>query len=244
MITFTRRLIPSLAKMCCCSLLIYAFICSNVYSTPTDKTTYQEISKDGRIYVFSSHSRKEDFEKSGELGKGIIKIGYGPNGETVVFDSDDAVYNYDSRQIKQTLDNLKVKAYKEFEKEGRIYVFTSPERKSGFEKSGEMGKDYIAKIGYSSNGKTVLFDSRDAVMEYDRRHEAATGATAKTNNYYRQVKIDGRMYAFTSLERMKSFGRSGELGKGIIKIGYGPNGETVIFDSDEAVTEYEKRNIR
>ncbi|MFQ5685492.1 MAG: hypothetical protein ACE5GV_02410 [Candidatus Scalindua sp.] len=244
MVQLGRKPIDFLTIVCCLSLLICAFLCSNVYSSPKNKTTYQEIKKDGRIYVFSSLSRKQDFEKSGELGKGIIKIGYGPNGETVVFDSDDAAYNYDSKQIRQTLDNLNINAYKEFEKEGRIYVFTSPERKAGFEKSGEMGKDFIAKIGYGAHGKTVLFDSHDAVMEYDRRHEGKTATAAETNNYYRQIEMDGRLYVFTSSERMKSFGRSGEVGISIIKIGYGPNGETVIFDSDEAVTEYEKRNIR
>ena len=159
MITLTRQSLDSLTTMCCFSLLICAFICSNVYSAPTDKATYQEIKKDGRIYVFTSLIRMEDFEKSGELGKGIIKIGYGENGETVVFDSEEAVYDYDSKQVKQILDRMRIRAYKEFEKDGRIYVFTSPRRKASFDKSGEMGKDFIAKIGCGPNGKTVLFDS-------------------------------------------------------------------------------------
>ena len=42
--------------------------------------------------------------------------------------------------------------------------------------------------------------------------------------------------------RMASFEKSGELGTGIIKIGYGVNGETVVFDSDEAVKEYNNRH--
>ena len=242
--TLTRQSLDSLTTMCCFSLLICAFICSNVYSAPTDKATYQEIKKDGRIYVFTSLIRMEDFEKSGELGKGIIKIGYGENGETVVFDSEEAVYDYDSKQVKQILDRMRIRAYKEFEKDGRIYVFTSPRRKASFDKSGEMGKDFIAKIGCGPNGKTVLFDSQDAVDEYDSRHEVKTGVATETNNFYQQIKIDGRMYAFTSLERMKRFGQSGELGKGVIKVGYGPNSETVIFDFDEAVKEYKIRNIR
>ncbi|MBC8548894.1 MAG: hypothetical protein H8D23_04525 [Candidatus Brocadiales bacterium] len=244
MVTLTRRSLNSLINMCCFCLLICTFICTNVYSASTEKATYQEIEKDGRIYVFTSLARKESFEKSGELGKGIIKIGYGPNNETVVFGSDDAVYDYDSRQMKQILENLSIKAYREFEKDGRIYVFTSPECKASFDKSGEMGKDFIAKIGYGQNGKTVLFDSHDAVDAYDKRHKVETGSTTKEDFFYQQVKIDGRMYVFTSLERMSSFGKSGELGKGIIKIGYGTNGETVVFDSDKAINEYQKRNIR
>ncbi len=173
MITLTKKSLNSLTIMCCCSLLICVFICSNVYSTPTDKATYQEIKKDGRIYVFTSHTRMEDFVKSGELGKG-----------------------------------------------------------------------FIAKIGYGPNGKTVLFDSQDAVEEYDSRHEVVTGVATESNYFYQQIKIDGRVYVFTSLERMKRLGQSGELGKAIIKVGYGSNSETVIFDSDEAVKEYDIRNIR
>ncbi len=65
------------------------------------KSQYREVKKDGRLYVFTSSARKADFENSGELGKGIIKIGYGPNGETVVFDSDEAVREYDKRHVKK-----------------------------------------------------------------------------------------------------------------------------------------------
>jgi signal peptidase I len=244
MITLTRKSLNSLITMCCFCLLVCAIICSNVYSESKSKSTFQEIEKDGRVYVFSSLTRMDDFNKSGEVGKSIIKIGYGPNGETVVFDSEEAVYNYDSKQMKQILDRMRIRAYKEFEKDSRIYVFTSPRRKASFDKSGEMGKDYIAKIGYGQNGKTVLFDSQDAVEEYDSRHEVITGAATETNYFYQQIKIDGRVYAFTSLERMNSFGKSGELGKGIIKVGYGLKGETVVFDSDKAIKEYQKRNIR
>ncbi len=43
---------------------------------------------------------------------------------------------------------------------------------------------------------------------------------------------------------MDSFKKTGETGKCIIKVGYGPDGETIVFDSDEAVKEYERRNIR
>ncbi len=100
MVTFTRKFLNSLTAVCCSCLLVCAIICSNIYGAPTDKAAYQEIRKDGRIYVFNSLTRKEDFEKSGEVGKSIIKIGYGPNGETVIFDSDEAVQEYEKRNIR------------------------------------------------------------------------------------------------------------------------------------------------
>ncbi len=134
-----------------------------------NEAAYQEVKKDGRIYVFDSSERKEAFEKSGELGKGIIKIGYGPKGETVIFDSEEAVIEYEARLVKEILGKANIKAYREFKVDSRLYVFTSPTRKKEFEKSGELGKGII-KIGYGPHGETVIFDSDEAVKEYDNRH--------------------------------------------------------------------------
>lgn len=57
---------------------------------------YKEIEKDRRVYVFNIAVEAERFEKSGEIGRAITKPGYGPNGITVVFDSEQAIdlYNF------------------------------------------------------------------------------------------------------------------------------------------------------
>jgi phosphate-selective porin OprO and OprP len=57
---------------------------------------YREVEKDGRIYVFNNMTQFADWEKSGEMGIGITLLGYGPGGETMVFDSEEAIhlYNY------------------------------------------------------------------------------------------------------------------------------------------------------
>jgi len=59
---------------------------------------YREVPKDGRIYVFSSGKRFDAWDKSGgaEIGVAITRLGYGPNGETVVFENEDAInlYNF------------------------------------------------------------------------------------------------------------------------------------------------------
>jgi len=149
-------------------------LCANVQITASasdasKESAYQEVEKEGRLYVFASPARKADFEKSGELGKGIIKIGYGRKGETVVFDSEDAVIEYEARIVKEILGKANIKAYREAKINGRLYVFTSPTRKENFEKSGELGVSII-KIGYGPNGETVVFDSDEAVKEYDNRH--------------------------------------------------------------------------
>lgn len=62
--------------------------------------SYLEFEKDGRLYAFISPKKKADFEKSGEIGIAITKIGYGPNGETVVFDTNEAMAEYDKRHGK------------------------------------------------------------------------------------------------------------------------------------------------
>lgn len=58
---------------------------------------YNEVERDGRIYVFSDSKKFELWQASGELGQGSVsRVGYGPNRETVVFDSREAVnlYNF------------------------------------------------------------------------------------------------------------------------------------------------------
>lgn len=57
---------------------------------------YKEIVKDGRVYVFNVAAEADRFEKSGEVGRAVTKVAYGPNGETVVFDSEEAIdlYNF------------------------------------------------------------------------------------------------------------------------------------------------------
>lgn len=58
---------------------------------------YREVEKDGRIYVFSRQQALASWEVSGEMGAQITHPGEGPNGETVIYDDDDALYLYHFR---------------------------------------------------------------------------------------------------------------------------------------------------
>lgn len=59
---------------------------------------YFEIPKGDRIYVFISPMAKAEFEKSGKTGKSpVTGIGFGPDGETVIFESDFALKEYEKR---------------------------------------------------------------------------------------------------------------------------------------------------
>jgi hypothetical protein len=54
----------------------------------------KEIEKDGKVYVFNIQANAERFEKTGELGTVITMAAAGPNGETVVGDSQKALQLY------------------------------------------------------------------------------------------------------------------------------------------------------
>src|SRR5262245_33116490 len=87
----------------CRGLLALAFVVVRGGAALAQSTTpwapfYAEVEREGRIYVFSIGPRYEAFQKSGgtEIGQAIMRPGYGPNGETVVFDHENAInlYNF------------------------------------------------------------------------------------------------------------------------------------------------------
>jgi len=55
---------------------------------------YQEVEKDGRIYVFNTPEGLAQWKATGEMGKSITLIGRGPNGETVVAENETALDLY------------------------------------------------------------------------------------------------------------------------------------------------------
>ncbi len=57
---------------------------------------YKEVVREGRIYVFNLGAEYDRWAQTGETGRAITKLNYGPTGETVVFDSEEAIdlYNF------------------------------------------------------------------------------------------------------------------------------------------------------
>lgn len=55
---------------------------------------YREVTKDGRIYVFNNMQSYKLYEEGGEMGVAITLLSYGPNGETIVFDTEEAIHLY------------------------------------------------------------------------------------------------------------------------------------------------------
>ena len=63
-------------------------------------TFYVEEEKDGRIYVFNNMKSYEMWKTGGELGVSITRPGEGPNGETLIFDTDEAIHLYNFKHGK------------------------------------------------------------------------------------------------------------------------------------------------
>ncbi len=53
---------------------------------------YVEEMKEGRIYVFNDPKQYQQYKDSGELEVRITRVGAGPNGETIYFDSVNAIH--------------------------------------------------------------------------------------------------------------------------------------------------------
>jgi arylsulfatase A-like enzyme len=58
---------------------------------------YREVEKDGRVYAFATGREFETWQASGETGRAIVRLGAGPNGESVVFDGEDAIAAFNQR---------------------------------------------------------------------------------------------------------------------------------------------------
>ena len=62
---------------------------------------FYELKKDDRIYVFISPKAKAEFEKTGKTGKDTLTgIGFGLEGETVIFESGFAQKEYEARHAE------------------------------------------------------------------------------------------------------------------------------------------------
>jgi hypothetical protein len=81
----------NIARCLAHALAVLVLVCAGVTHARAQGMYYKEIVKDGRIYVFNNAEEAERFEKTGELGKAITRPGAGPNGETVIADSERAL---------------------------------------------------------------------------------------------------------------------------------------------------------
>jgi len=111
--------------------------------------------------------------------------------------------------------------YKEVEKDGRIYVFNTPEKFKSFEESGDMGVA-VTLLDRGPNGETLVGENETAIDLYLFRHnlEAYERPTPKPTppSPYPSNKLGIRVYADVSTKENKDEGtgiKSGDSGVGV-----------------------------
>jgi hypothetical protein len=128
-------------------------------STATVKEIY-EVHEDGRIHVFYDRKMYKDFLSLGETPYRLIKIGKGPNRETMVFGL--AKKDKKKRSGIPAIDLYEGKAtadknfYAEVRKHGRIYVFSEFKDVQPVRQFGHPNYFYM-EIGAGPEKETVFY---------------------------------------------------------------------------------------
>jgi hypothetical protein len=107
--------------------------------------------------------------------------------------------------------------YKEVEKDGRIYIFNTPERFKSWEQSGGDMGTAVTLINRGPNGETLVAENETAMDLYLFKHnlEAYERPTPKAAapSAYPSTKIGGRVYADFSSKENKDKGKTGGAAK-------------------------------
>ena len=74
--------------------LILALSAASVAMAQVTGLYYQEVEKDGRVYVFNTPERYQSWQTSGDIGTSITLVGRGANGETIQAENETALDLY------------------------------------------------------------------------------------------------------------------------------------------------------
>lgn len=119
----------------------------------------------------------------------------------------------------------------EVHKDGRIYVFYDFAAYKEFVKLGHT-PFVLTKIGAGPKGETLVY----SLTSEDKKKregipsvELMEGRLAAAEDFYAEMHMEGRTYVFSRFEDMSAVRQLGEAPLRHAKIGYGANGESVIF---------------
>jgi hypothetical protein len=119
----------------------------------------------------------------------------------------------------------------EVHKDGRIYVFYDFSAYKEFLKLGHT-PFVLTKIGVGPKGETLVYSltsddkkKREGIVSVDMME----GRLVPSEDFYAEMNMEGRTYVFSRLEDMSDVRKLGESPYRHAKIGYGANGETVVF---------------
>lgn len=119
----------------------------------------------------------------------------------------------------------------EVHKDGRIYVFYDFNEYKAFLKTGHPSF-VLTKIGAGPKGETmvyVLTDETKKKREGIPSVDLMEGRLPAAEDFYAEMNMEGRTYVFSRFEDMTAVRKLGEAPLRHAKIGYGANGESVIF---------------
>jgi hypothetical protein len=74
--------------------LVLALMTTSVATAQVTGLYYQEVEKDGRVYVFNTPEKYQSWRQSGDMGVALTLVGRGPNGETIVAENETAMDLY------------------------------------------------------------------------------------------------------------------------------------------------------
>jgi len=128
-------------------------------------------------------------------------------------------------------ENLRNTQLFEVHKDNRIYVFYDYALYEDFLKHGHTAYMYT-RIGSGPKGETLVFGltkqdkkKREGIPSVD----LMDGSLEASEDFYAEMRLEGRIFVFSSLKDMKAVRKTGEAAYRHAKIGYGPKGETVVF---------------
>ena len=154
---------------------------------------YQEIRKDGTIYVFNTYERYKAFQETGEMGKSAITLtGRGPNGETLIGENATAIDlflfknnlpGYDRPTPKPAAPSA---AFPNVKISGLAYI--------SYQDGTTGGKDYsqfTLKRGYLDTRRGSPSCSRRAARWTSPRTRPATGSPASSTCMGSSTRLNG-----------------------------------------------------
>lgn len=135
--------------------------------------------------------------------------------------------------------------------DGRIYFFYDETTYRNFLEHGHTPYAF-KRIASGPDGETLVF----ALTGEDKKKRSGVASVEmydgdlKPEHFYGEMRMEGRIYVFSTLEDMKDVRMTGEAPYRFTQIGEGPNGETVVYvlnssnkkqRPDALIAQFEKR---
>jgi hypothetical protein len=72
---------------------------------------------------------------------------------------------------------------------------------------------------------------------------SSPGVSAQTaDEFYRELRVEDRIYVFSTEKKYTAYQQSKDMGVSITRLGYGPGGETVVFEDAKAIEAFNRRH--